>query len=87
MQHGMIKFLLEADDDHPDDPLLLGQWLTRENVARLMEGKPISFELPGLKVFISYHETIEEGHAALEELLGVKFPPIPDDLKTEGKTQ
>lgn len=83
----MLKFLLEPDDDNPDEPQLLGQILTRENIAMLMEGKPISYELPGLKVFISYHETIEEGHAALEELFGVKFPPIPDNLKTEGKTQ
>ena len=83
----MLKFLLQPDDDNPDGPQLLGQILTRENIARLMEGHPISYELPGLKVFISYHETIEEGHAALEDLFGVKFPPIPDDLKTEDKTQ
>ena len=79
----MLKFLLQPSDDDSDGPQLLGQILTRENIARLMEGHPISYELPGFKVFISYHETIEEGHAALEELFGVKFPPIPDDLKTE----
>ena len=83
----MLKFLLEPSDDNPDGPQLLGQILTRENIAMLMEGKPISYELPGLKVFISYHETIEEGHAALEALFGIKFPPIQDDLKTEDKTQ
>lgn len=87
MQHGMIKFLLEADDDHPDDPMLLGQWLTRENVARLMEGKPIIFSFPGLRVFIAYSETIEEAHAKLKETLGVELPELADALKTKGGTQ
>lgn len=85
MQRAMIKFLLEADN--PDEPMMLGQWLTRENVARLMEGKPISFSFPGLKVFIAYSDTIEKAHADLKETLGIELPPIPDDLKTESGEQ
>ncbi len=83
----MLKFLLKPRDDDPDGSMLLGQILTRENIARLMEGHPISYELAGLKVFISYHETIEEGHAALENLFGMKLPPIPDEAKTETEQQ
>ena len=85
MERAMIKFLLEADN--PDEPMMLGQWLTRENVARLMEGKPISFSFPGLKVFIAYSDTIEKAHADLKETLGIELPDIPDDLKTESGEQ
>lgn len=79
----MIKFYLMDQDGK--EPPLLGMWITKENVAQLMEGKPIHFELPGMiKVILAYNESIEEAHAAIEKLFGTKLPGLDGSVKTPG---